>query len=133
MFDPLLPILQVAANSTDVSTLAQQVTTADTTSTVLGISGIVAGAAAGLKSVFTDKTQKKEQMATDFDQEEYRRLQKVEIDYVLKNPGLTRDKIIQMSAFPDEPAIKTTLAEAYANDYVEYKKYNTKKYYQSKV
>lgn len=132
MFDSLLPILQVAANSTDVGTLAQQVTTADTTSTALGISGIVAGAAAGLKTLFSDKNQKNNQMQDDFDNEKQRELMNIENNLTLMNPTKTRAEILNMSAYPDQPALKLTLGEAYALDYEEYKKYNIKTWYQKK-
>ncbi|MDN5845518.1 MAG: hypothetical protein L0H53_04500 [Candidatus Nitrosocosmicus sp.] len=90
------------------------------------ISGIVA-------KVFHDnKKNKQSERETDFDQENYRRLVKVENDYTIKNPTKTRAEILAMSAYPDEPSIKTSLAESYATDYVEYQEYNRKKYYLKK-
>lgn len=126
-------ILQVS-NSTlpaiQNSGLAQQVSSPNTATDILGVTGFAAGIGAAIKSVFTDKTQKKNNRETDFDSEEFRRLVKVENDYTLSNPTKTRAEILKMSAYPDEPSITTTLAEAYALDYREYKEYNTKQYYQ---
>ena len=127
-------ILQVS-NSTlpaaiQNSGVAQQIASGDTASNLLGITGIATGIGATIKSIFTDKNQKKNAREVDFDQEELRRLMKVENDYTIKNPTKTRAEIIAMPAYPDEPSIKTSLAEAYALDYKEYQKYNTKEYYQ---
>ena len=127
-------ILQVS-NSTlpaaiQNSGVAQQIASGDTASNLLGITGIATGIGATIKSIFTDKNQKKNAREVDFDQEELRRLMKVENDYTIKNPTKTRAEIIALPAYPDEPSIKTSLAEAYALDYKEYQKYNTKEYYQ---
>lgn len=113
------------------SGLAQQVASpGDTASSILGITGIATGIGVAIKSVFTDKHQKTSDREIDFDQEKFRRLVKIENDYTLNNPTKTRTEILKMPAYPDEPSITTTLAEAYALDYREYKEYNTKKYYQ---
>ncbi|MDR4490802.1 MAG: hypothetical protein R2685_07860 [Candidatus Nitrosocosmicus sp.] len=130
--DFILQVSNATAPAIQNSGLAQQVTSSggDTASNILGVSGFAAGIGAAIKSVFTDKTQKKNNREIDFDQEELRRLMKVEHDYTIKNPTKTRAEILAMPAYPDEPSIKTSLAEAYALDYKEYKKYNTKEYYQ---
>lgn len=134
MFDFLLPFLQVA---TDTAT-QQAVTTPpapiiDPATAVISGTGVAAGIGAVIKSVFSDKSRKKDERANDFDSEEYRRLHNVEINHTLQNPTKTREQILAMSAYPESPALKTTLAEAYAKDYEEYKKYNIDTYYQSKL
>jgi len=128
--DLILQISNATAPAIQNSGLAQQVSSSNTATDILGVSGFAAGIGAAIKSVFTDKTQKKNNREIDFDQEELRRLMKVEHDYTIKNPTKTRAEILAMPAYPDEPSIKTSLAEAYALDYKEYKKYNTKEYYQ---
>jgi hypothetical protein len=129
--DLILQVSNATAPAIQNSGLAQQVGSSSIgVSDALGITGIATGIGAAIKSVFTDKHQKKNEMETDFDQEELRRLMKVENDYTIKNPTKTRAEIIAMPAYPDEPSIKTSLAEAYALDYKEYQKYNTKTWYQ---
>lgn len=137
MFDSLLPLLQIATNSTitpdQIVGLAQQAGGGnDTTSAVLGFTGLAAGIGAAVKSVFTDKNQKTNQQQDDFDNEKQRELMDIENNLTLKNPDKTRAQILAMPAFPDQPALTTTLAQAYAEDYLDYKKYNIAKYYQKK-
>lgn len=128
--DLILQVSNATMPAIQNSGIAQQVASGDTTSNLLGITGIATGIGATIKSIFTDKTQRKNAREVDFDQEELRRLMKVEHDYTIENPTKTRAEILKMPAYPDEPSITTTLAEAYALDYKEYKKYNTKEYYQ---
>ena len=128
--DLILQVSNATAPAIQSSGVVDQLSSSSTANSVLGITGIATGIGAAIKSVFTDKHQKKNERETDFDQEELRRLMKVENDYTIKNPTKTRAEILAMSAYPDEPSIKTSLAEAYALDYKEYKQYNTKTWYQ---
>lgn len=130
--DLILQISNATVPAIQNSGAAQQLSGSDTASNLLGITGIATGIGATIKSLFTDKHQKQSERETDFDQEELRRLMKVENDYTIKNPTKTRAEILAMPAYPDEPSIKTSLAEAYALDYKEYKQYNTKTWYQKK-
>jgi D-serine dehydratase len=68
----------------------------------------------------------------DFDNEKLRELLDIDNNLTLKNPTKTRAEILNMPVYPDKPALTKTLAQAYADDYEEYKEYNIKAYYQKK-
>lgn len=128
--DLILQVSNATAPAIQTGAIASASSGVETVNSILGISGVAAGIGSAIKTLFSDKSQKKNNRETDFDNEEIRRLIKVEIDYTLQNPGKTRDEILKMRAYPDEPSITTSLAEAYALDYKEYKQYNTRTWYQ---
>ena len=140
MFDSFihaaLPFLQIATNSTvppeAISGLTQQVNSNDTATAIMGFTGVAAGIGAVVKSVFTDKNQKTNQKLDDFDNEKQRELMNIENNYTLKFPEKTRAQILALPAYPESPALTKTLAQAYAEDYEDYKEYNIKTYYQKK-
>jgi hypothetical protein len=140
IFHSALPFLQIAANSTVpisvppevISGAAQQLSTNDTTNAALGITGIATGIGVAIKSAFSDKHQKTNERDLDFDNEKLRELLDIDNNLTLKNPTKTRAEILNMPVYPDKPALTKTLAQAYADDYEEYKEYNIKAYYQKK-
>lgn len=152
MFESFLPFLQVAASNSSsiptdaiISGLAQQIGSSssssnsangvgggDTASVALGITGIATGIGAAVKTLFIDKHQKTNEKETDFDNEKFRELVNIENNYALKFPEKTRAEILNLPVYPDQPAINKTLAQAFAEDYEDYKKYNIKTYYQKK-
>lgn len=127
-------ILQIANNVTTlapplptpdntIATVGKVEAVADQTFTTLGGSLAAIGAAVGgifVKNNQSNNKRKSEIKETDIALSEYIDLEALEDKYTLQNPTKTRAEILQMPAFPDEPAIKTTLAEARAKERKEW-------------
>jgi hypothetical protein len=93
-----------------------------TTQTIIGSLSAVGAAIGGIfvKNKHDTDKNRKEIKATDISLSEYLELEALEDKYTLQNPTKTRAEILAMPAYPDEPAIKTSLAEARAKERKEW-------------
>lgn len=136
-------LLQLAQN---VTSLAAPLPTADntiatvgkveqvadqTTTTLVGSLATIGAAVGGIfaKNKIDNNKNKQEIKDTDISLSEYINLEALEDKYTLQNPTKTRAEILLMPAYPDEPAIRTSLAEARAKERKEWEEDIKKKYY----
>ena len=109
---------------------AQPLSSVDTASSVLGISGIATGIGAAIKSVFSGKNQKQFEKETDLDQEQYIDLLDTIWTYAVEHPDKTLGQILELPAYPDDKMNETKLKEALSTERRDWKEYNKRKYYQ---
>lgn len=133
--DLLLQIANTTASSIPTTTATNTLDSNSNTETlaaILGGGGIVGATATAIKTLLNGRHQKEDEKATDFDIEHYMELRNLEDNYTLKHPDKSRAEVLQLPAYPDQPALKITLGEALAKEYHEWKQYNIRKYYQKK-
>lgn len=126
----LAPPLPTPDNT--IATVGKVEAVADQTFTTLAGSLAAIGTAVGGIFVKTNRDHNKNKSEikdTDISLSEYINLEALEDKYTLQNPTKTRAEILNMPAYPDEPAIKTSLAEARAKERKEWEEEIKKKYY----
>lgn len=123
---PPLPADNIIATTGQVEQVADQ-----TTNTLIGTASAIGAAITGVfaKNRYDNKKNEKSIRNTDMDLVDYMELLALEVNYTLENPNLSRADILKLRAYPGEPAITTTLAEAQAKELKEWKEFIKAKYY----
>lgn len=140
-------ILQIASNVTTlapplptpdniIATTGQVEQVADQTTNTILVGLTAVGTAIGgvfAKNEISNKKNKQSIRDTDNDLVDFMELLALEDRYALQNPTKTKAEILMMRAYPDEPALTTTLAEAKAKEYKEWREFIKAKYYTNPV
>jgi len=127
---PLPPTDNIIATTGQVEAVHDQ-----TQNAIIGSLSAVGAAITGafIKNNHDNKKNKQEIKDTDIGLSEYIDLEALEDNYTLQYPTKTRAEILAMPAYPNEPAIKTSLAEARAKERKEWANDVKNKYYTNPV